>query len=164
MKACLDNNEYEKIDILQFVGNKSYLHSDRMIYFNNKTWPVFNKVKPFECEDNYKSLIICIQESAYSTGMNITGNGSNYLKIHGENILCKKFTCHRIHTYDGNIHERKKKQYRRTTYHNNRKNTRGPEGIKLPRQKNTFRPYTPDQCCKFFLPHIFQKIRFICNS
>ena len=73
--------------------------------------------------------------------------------------------CIRRRKYGGNRKEHNYTKYRTSSYHNDKRNSRGDKGLSLPRRTCTKRPVDfVDLCSFFFVASLNDKVFFILNK
>ena len=100
------------------IGSKTYFSSEK--YPSNGGF----------IGQGFIDLKKALQLAATKCGYNITSNG-------GDKSL-QTFTCKHTRKYRNNIQSRQDLQYRKRSFHNDKRNTRGYEGRHLPRLSNTY--------------------------
>ena len=90
----------------------------------------------------FTDLKKALQLAATKCGYNITSNGG------GKSL--RTFTCKHTRKYRNNIKSRQDLQYRKRSFHNDKRNTRGYEGRHLPRLSNTYRSSNLNDTCRYY--------------
>ena len=131
-----------KWNLMMFVGNSVYRNSDHCIYFCPDQYPIDGEFDG----DGYKKLSNDLCRESIANGFNLIKNGSYpYGKKSG-----RKFSCSRCSKYRGDTTTRASLTYQRVTYHCDRKNFRGKDGLSMPRRSKTMRSLCKENCCSFF--------------
>ena len=129
-------------DLMMFVGRSVYKDTDHCIYFCSEEYPIHGGFDG----DGYKRLSNDLCRESISNGFNLIKIGRYpYGKKYG-----RKFSCSRCSRYRGNTTQRASLTYRNVTYHCDRKNSRGKDGLTMPRRSRTLRSICKDNCCSFF--------------
>ena len=153
---CFKSNQHEIPDITRFA-NKKYKKSVLLNntpfckqYFCKTTYPpndgLNGKVFAQLCKD------IC--RSAIYSGFEVFKNGkypAKYLKL----LDCQRFSCCKCRTFVSQRSGRADPSaFRKTSYHQDKLNTRGSNGKKMPRRSNTKRTKLNEHKCRYyFLVH-----------
>ena len=97
--------------------------------------------------EGYSLLCNDIATAAIKSGYHIIRNG--YYTIRGS--TAQRFSCNKCVPYKGDVKHRTSKTFRSKSFHNDAKNTRGPEGKKMSRRTITQRAINNKCKCSFFL-------------
>lgn len=134
-------------DILQFVGSLQYRHQLTSVRFCSSQYPVHNGFSG----PGFKNLVNDLCRVCVDNGFNVAKNGlypyTNHLK---EKCKAQRLSCSHTFIYRGNTTLRSQEQYRKITYHGNRKNSRGKKGLYMKRRSNSSRSFCNDSTCSFF--------------
>ena len=139
MNVVIDKRLYKDINILKFT-QKSFKHIHR-VYFETEKYP-FNG--GFESE-GFTSLVKDLGNAAIQSGFPILRNGKQYRENFG---MCQQFICARSKVYSKSSSYRTE-PFRKVTYNNNGKNSRGKLGRTYSRKNTTMRPLSKGKRCKF---------------
>ena len=129
-------------DLMMFVGHPCYRNSVHVVNFCSNDYPIYGGFDG----DGYKRLAADLCRESISNGFNLIRNGKySYGKRNG-----RKFSCSRCSRYRGNTTQRASLTYRNKSYHCDRLNSRGKDGLSLPRRSKTSRAICQENCCSFF--------------
>ena len=130
-------------DLLMFVGKKNLKKNVVHVEFDSDRYPITGGFDG----DGFQSLSTDLCRASMSNGFNLIRNG-NY-PYSGDRIA-KRFSCSRCSKYRGNTTQRASLTFRDITYHCDRKNSRGKNGLTMPRRSKTLRSLCKENCCSFF--------------
>ena len=129
-------------DLMMFVGHTCYRNSFHVLNFCSSDYPIYGGFDG----DGYKRLAADLCRESISNGFNLIRNGKySYGKKSG-----RKFSCSRCSRYRGNTTQRASLTYRNKSYHSDRLNSRGKDGLTMPRRSKTSRAICQENCCSFF--------------
>ena len=146
------------INVTKYADKKFRKHVEENLmsktFFCNEVYPS----KDGFISQGFKKLTKDLQRAAFFSGFEIIKNGkydSKQYDLYG----CQKFVCSKCRLYNEKRSEHTKNtSFRKSTYHQDRLNTRGPLGKKMCRRTTTKRPIFASQKCNyFFLIHYNEK-------
>ena len=151
-----------KCNILHFVGDLQYRNQLQSVRFCHMKYPIddgFNGA-------GFADLSTDLCRAAVDSGFYIAKNGSYPFKDSYKNhCQAKKFSCSHAFPYRGNFTSRSALDYRNKSYHCDKKNSRGREGIYLNRRSNPSRSFCKDSKCScFFLIGVDNESFFVVNG
>ena len=143
-------NDEEGYDITKYCqecykAGGDLKHISVKIYFCPKTYSTENG---FEGE-GFGQLTKDIQRASLASGFEVFKNGKYPAKKLG--LRCIKFSCCKSRKYISQAKEHTLvTQVRKSTFHQDRKNSRGPSGKKMARRCSTKKPVSIMHTCKYF--------------
>ena len=138
MDVFILSQHHDNYNIIKHV-NQDCLHR---IYFDPQKYNITNQFQG----EGYDLLCKDLATSAIKQGYQIVKNG--FYLVGG--LTANRFSCSRCIQYKGNINVGKTTSFRKKTFHNDARNTRGLVGRKMCRRTITQRA-TQKKCkCKFF--------------
>ena len=128
-------------NILRLIEKQEYKKVPVFAHFCPIKYPVHGGYKGA----GFMKLLQDLQDKAGVGGFGINLNQPYTL----QNSVVQRIVCKRHVPYQGDTKKRKKEQYRKSTLCNDRKNTRGKEGLTQPRRRPTFRAKSKEHKCPF---------------
>ena len=122
----------DDLDLLMFVDENNYKKNVVHVEFDSDRYPITGGFDG----DGFQSLSTDLCRASMSNGFNLIRNG-NY--PYNGNRIAKRFSCSRCSKYRGNTTQRASLTFRDITYHCDRKNSRGKNGLTMPRHSKTLR-------------------------
>ena len=155
LKVHIGDFKLHKTNIINHIG-KAYQHQKTpTFYFCRETYPIAGGFKG----NGFKKLVDDIQRASITTGgFQVTRSGTHRYKndMKGSYIL----KCNRCQLYKGDISYNSTKQFRKLSFHNDRKNNRTGKETRHPRKGKTQLPLTRSHRCPFFMLLKFSKRGF----
>ena len=152
----------EECNILHFVGDLRYRNQLQSIRFCSELYPIEGGFEGSGFTDLTTDLCRASVDSGFSIAMN--GNYP-FTDFYKNKCQAKRFSCIHAFPYRGNTNSRSTLVYRNKSYHCDRKNSRGREGINLNRRSNTTRSLCKDSKCScFFLIGVDHRSFFVVNG
>ena len=149
-------------NILHFVGDLQYRNQLQSIRFCTVKYPIENGFDG----PGFADLSTDLCRASVDSGFYIAKNGYYPFKDFYKNqCKAKKFSCSHAFSYRGNTTSRSALDYRNKSYHCDKKNSRGKEGIHMSRRSNPSRSLSKDSKCScFFLIGVDNKSFFVVNG
>jgi hypothetical protein len=129
------------VDLTQFCGGSKPQQVFDRVYFDVMKFSVKGEFNG----EGFKMLSKELCTKAISAGFRLVRNGRKKRKNVG---LCQEFVCNKSLIYKKWKHAQLD-NFRRTSFNNDRKNSRGKDGKTMSRQVTTQRPVSRDCRCKF---------------
>ena len=131
----------EDVDLMQFCGGSKPQQVFDRVYFDVMKFSVKGEFNG----EGFKMLSKELCTKAISAGFRLVRNGRKKRKNVG---LCQEFVCNKSLIYKKWKHAQLD-NFRRTSFNNDRKNSRGKDGKTMSRQVTTQRPVSRECRCKF---------------
>ena len=150
--SSINNNPCKDQNILQFVDSKNHKQTKKRniycfkVYLNPEKYPSqqgYNSV-------SFNNLSKDLSSASISCSFNLVKNGTREWK--SNNIKMIRFVCCRYRKFRGNTRSVDDSEYnfRRHDFHNNKKNSRGKEGVHCQRKTWAKRAMNLEHTCPFY--------------